>query len=255
MIGNRTACVVAVSAVLGIFSACSDTKSTASADTVAATDSAAPTTTAEPAATTTIVLPPPTTTPATVAPTTAPAAPAAPPAFLRGNGLSTFDFGTPIATVRSGITLAVVSEATREFPDHDDVYFFAYRLSRTVCWSDGGPGTLCAYFGGLGPDDLVLVGWDYVAGAGMGLLYSAEGATANILVSAVPAIGPIEGGCYIQTEIVLNGMRLYLNTNSSEWFGEYAADGTWTPTAPEPAGATIEFMTAGERITGEGADC
>ncbi|MEQ1872346.1 MAG: hypothetical protein ABL953_01360 [Ilumatobacteraceae bacterium] len=256
MIKNNRVRVIAVSAVLGIFGACSDTKSSEPADTAAPSDSAAPTTEAAPtttAAITTTTTPAPT--PTTVVPMPAPAPVPVDLAFLRGDGLSTFDFGTPEATVRSGITLTVIVEETYMFPDDLNLLFFSQRSAQRTCWTDGGLGQLCAYFGAHDPGERVLLGWDYGSVAGPGVLYSAEGLTVNALVSAFPAIGPIEGGCYSYTEIVVNDMRLSLSTNSDEWFGEYAEDGTWTPTLPIPAGATIDFMTAGERIVGEGADC
>ena len=243
MISKRTACVAAITVVLGLVSACSDTK-TSSPETVA-TDRAE-----------SITLPPTTPAPTTVAPTLAPTTTAAPLPFLRSDGAGPFDFGDTEAEVFTGMPLAsVVSDDL--FTDPDPALSFAYPHGRTVCWDDGSGALLCVLFGGADALHLTFVGWNYGSPAGLGLLYSASGATANILVSAVPSMPPIEGACYTWTNVGLDGIDLELNTNTDEWFGvNDSGTGVWIPTVPVPANSTVTLMSAGEQMYPlEGADC
>ncbi len=244
MISKRTAWMAAVTMVLGTLSACSDTRSSGP-ETVAPTDSVA-----------TVTDPPTTPAPDTIAPTTlAPTTTVVERAFLRADGLGPFNFGASAAEVLVGMPLGVVlSDDDYTLPM--DGVSFNYDSGRHVCWSDGGPGTLCAFFGGVDALSQVLVGWEYGASAGLGLLYSESGATVNILVSAVPAMPLPEGDCYGDTFVELDGISVHLSSNSDEWFGSYAADGTFVLTVPQPAGATATYMSAGDQMYfGEGADC
>lgn len=239
---STTARLVVALGALALFSACSSSDSSGAGTSVAPTTTATPTTPA----------------PTTVAPTTEASTTLAPvveaPPFLRGNGLGPFDFGAPYADVLAGMPLTFARESSYTFPN--PVLFFAHPAGREVCWQDGGAADACAYFGGADPASVALVGWYYASGPGAGQLSSNIGATTNILVSAVPAMPTIEGACYDYTTVSLDGVVMGLSTGSSEWFGTYADDGTFTLTTPTPAGARITYMQAGDIFSySEGADC
>lgn len=241
MTTNRIRWVAAVLVAAGLFGACSDTETTEPTESVASTESASTTI----AATT------------TVAPTTAaaPSTTVAATAFLRSDGLGPFNFADAYATVLAGMPLALESDDSYSFPTADVA--FAHASGREVCWDDGVGGSLCGYFGGADAASVVLVGWDYEPDtAAVGSLYSASGATINILLSAVPAMPLPEGDCYGDTTVVLDGISLDITSNSDEWFGSYADDGTFVLSVPQPANATVRYMSTGDLMYfGEGADC
>ncbi|MBI4883427.1 MAG: hypothetical protein HY826_05165 [Actinobacteria bacterium] len=170
---------------------------------VATTEVAPPTLAATTTAAPVLVLP-------TVAPPTIPA-PA--PAFLRGNGLDTFDFGAPAALVVAGITLPMMSDRQTEFPVNagdgfqslDSSQYFITQFGRELCWNDGNAGTLCAYFGGADLISQVFVGWHYSAPEGVeGVLFSTSAVTVNILASSNPAITLTGGACFSFTTVLVD---------------------------------------------------
>ncbi len=239
---------------LGFLSACSESR-TSSPETVA-TDSAESVTLA------------PITAAPTLAPTTVPAPTTtiAPRAFLRSDGLGPFDFGDSAGEVLTGMPLGtVLSDDVHSFPtdDGDSFFesldgtsFFTHASERTVCWDDGVGGHLCAYFGGADEISQALVGWEYSSTAGVGPLFSASGATINILVSAVP-LPPVVGECYGFSFSEIDGISLNLQAPSNETFGTYHDDGTYTLNVPAPA-AWISLLRTGDQPeffgNGEG-DC
>lgn len=251
MIRARTFSVAVVSLAL-VFSACSATKSSDS--TVAPTDSAAPVSDLP------ATVPPTTVESTTLPPTTVPE----PPPFLRSDGIGVFDFGAPYEGFEAGIPLVVDSNDGGSFPvDSGLGYyesdsgedFFYYPRGRTVCWDDGTSGYLCAYFGGPDVDTLVFVGWDYASAVASGTLFSESGVTVNALVSATPVIPVPDGACYSYTSVVVDGITVDLISGSGEFFGEYAADGSFVLAVPQPADARVSLMSAGERPFGFGGDC
>lgn len=186
----------------------------------------------------------------TVAPTTTAEPVLVPPvvpagAFLRGNGLDTFDFGAPAAVVAAGITLAVSSDRTLEFPKDmgdgfesvDHSQYYATQFGRELCWNDGDAGTLCAYFAGVAPESLVFAGWHYTALEGVeGRLFSTSAVTVNILASSNPAITLTGGACFSFTTVEVDGLLVDL-LSATGGFG----DGI-------PADTMVTAMSAGNRI-------
>ncbi|MCE9621708.1 MAG: hypothetical protein K8R99_05115 [Actinomycetia bacterium] len=260
MISKRLACVVAMTAALGVLGACSSTKSSGPAETVAPTDSVEATD------------PPTTPAPTTIEPTTlAPTTTVAARPFLRGDGLGAFDFGASDTDMTAGMSLTVLSDDSSAYPtDFGDGLFlnvagdytFQYQSGRSVCWDDGAGNYLCAHFGGADATHLGLVGWEYYTLSGsptnLGNFYSAVGATINAELSAVAGVPPIAGECYGYSNVFVDDILLDVRTTSGDSFGTYGDDGSYTLVVPQPA-ATVTYLQAGERpipysVDGEG-DC
>ncbi len=138
--------------------------------------------------------------------------------FLPSDGIGAFTFGAPYEGFEEGIPLEEDSNDGARFSvdmpggffgnDAGD-QFFTYPTARVICWNDGLDGVngyLCAYFGGPDSDTLTFVGWDYIAGTGVGTLYSSFGVTVNALVSDVPALPAGTQDCE-----VVDGIDVELN--------------------------------------------
>jgi hypothetical protein len=253
MLKNRTAGVVAVTVMLAFFGACS------------ASGSSGPGTVAPTTIAASVTLPPVTPAPTLVPPVTAPSTTVAPRAFLRSDGAGPFDFGATYSDTLAGMPLSVLSDDGFSFPVASGIagYFdsadaskmFHFPSARKVCWDDGGGGGICAFFGGVDATSLLFVGWEYGSSVGLGVLYSASGVTANILVTDVPTMPLPDGDCYGDTGVALDGIGLTLASNTDEWFGTYADDGTFVPTVPWPAAATVTRMSTGDSFYYDEPDC
>lgn len=263
---NGTAGAVAVTLALGLIGACSGQAPNSS-------ETVAPTVVGAPPATDATTLAPTTVTATTLAPTTT----VAQQVFLRADGIGPFEIesltnypevvaGARYDEVVAGIELAVVSDESREFPVEDiGAYFlddgsmgYYFPFSRTVCWDDGGGAKLCAYFGGASAEaPLGMTGWDYVSSGPVGVLFTASGATINMLASDVPGLPLWDDDCGDTVEVYLDNIDTILATHNGDNFGVYSDVVRYTPAVPPPIDATVSYMHSGllPYLTGPSKGC
>ncbi|MGB8858401.1 MAG: hypothetical protein WCC60_04065 [Ilumatobacteraceae bacterium] len=200
--------------------------------------------------------------PSTVAATTAPPTTAAPlPVTLRGDGIGSFDFGTPYAAVAAGLSASLEAETDEaaEFPVAAEYGFqtadgsrgFTSPFARLACWADGGSDHVCLAFGGADPTGLRFVGWYYTGTT----LLSTSGVTGGSLWSEFPAmLQPGSAGCYTETSGSIDGIFLVL-VSSGAPFSSYDDFGNIVASNPDPAGVSVRWMEAGDNPHDLEGDC